>query len=493
MSAYSLIAGSRDEKRVRDLTHLIRKIVWTTQRIGAPGKLEFDLLKGENAYYLEGDRVDFSVDGIRKFRGYVFTKEKNQKGEIHTVCYDQLRYLKARQSYVFSGRAASYIVKKVAADFGLKTGTIVDSKYTIPALLVDDKTCLDTIYNALELTAAGGGGKYNFYDEAGCLVLRAVSGMYLPHVLGDKSFAGAYTYRTSIDDEVYNYIKLLRPDAEAGRGLVHVAKSDETIGRWGFLQYYAKVDEELNAAQMKEQAKNLLLSYNRLQRRLRLEALGIPEIRAGNSVRVQIAGLGDISLSQWLLADKAVHTFDPYHHHMELEFALETADDSIFAVSYDSFQEAIPQTTTSSSSSQSDASGGSGYKYPHHSGYQISCPYGKKGASWACGWHSGTDYVGAGSKKIYAVASGKVIKAGWDGSYGKSIRILHDDGYLSLYGHLSAIQVAVGDRVGNGTFIGVEGSTGNASGSHLHLEIHKGSYHYPSSIDPHQHIKSRLD
>lgn len=500
MSEYVLLIADRDAKRVRNLTKLMREIRWTTQRSGAPGILEFDLIKGENASYLEGDRVQFFADGKLQFTGFVFIKEKNHKNEIRTLCYDQLRYLKARQSYVFSGCTATAVIAKIAADFGLRAGTLADSRFVIPSLLVDDKSCLDTICTALTLTAAGGAGDYVFYDSGGALTLTAAADMRLSYVLGDRSLAGSYLYRTSIDDEVYNYVKLLRPDTDVGKGDVYVAKSDDTIKRWGLLQYYERVDEELNGAQIQEQAKNLLLSYNGLQRRLHLEAVGIPGLRAGNSMKVQIENLGDISLSQWLMADKVVHTFGPVSHRMALDFSIRTAADSQFSIAYDSFQENIPAKASSSggssggskSKSGSVAAGSGGYKYPHHNGFRISTPFGKKGKSWAAGYHTGTDYVGTGSKKIYAVATGKVVLAGWNGAYGKSVRIFHEDGYISLYGHLSAIRVTVGDKVGNGTVIGVEGSTGNASGSHLHLEIHKGSYHYPAFINPDAHIKSRL-
>ncbi len=140
MSEYSLVAASRNEKRIRDLTRLVRKVSWATQRQGAPGRLEFDLLKGENASFAEGDQVLFSLGGKPCFQGYIFAKKKTEKGEIHTLCYDQLRYLRARQSYVFSGYTLAAVVKKIAADFGLKTGAIADSKYVIPSLLVDDQT-----------------------------------------------------------------------------------------------------------------------------------------------------------------------------------------------------------------------------------------------------------------------------------------------------------------------------------------------------------------
>ena len=109
---------------------------------------------------------------------------------------------------------------------------------------------------------------------------------------------------------------------------------------------------------------------------------------------------------------------------------------------------------------------------------RLTTPFGKKGG-WACGWHIGIDLVGAGNKTVYPIAAGTVIRAGDGGAYGNHVRIRHTDGNLSLYAHLSKIHVKVGQSVSINTPIGIEGSTGHSSGSHLHLEIHKGDYKYP--------------
>lgn len=136
-------------------------------------------------------------------------------------------------------------------------------------------------------------------------------------------------------------------------------------------------------------------------------------------------------------------------------------------------------------------SSGTGYQYPYKSGYRISTKFGVKG-SWACGYHSGLDIVGTGSKQIFPINSGTVVGKNNKGSaYGNHVLIKHSDGYLSLYAHMSTVYVAVGQKVTKNTCIGIEGATGRAYGVHLHLEVHKGDYHYPASIDPETFLNKR--
>ncbi|WP_018132068.1 M23 family metallopeptidase [Effusibacillus pohliae] len=73
---------------------------------------------------------------------------------------------------------------------------------------------------------------------------------------------------------------------------------------------------------------------------------------------------------------------------------------------------------------------------------------------------------------VYASNNGRVIYAGWDGSgYGNAIRISHGNGIVSIYGHLSSINVSVGQLVSKGEVIGGVGSTGQSTGPHLHYEV----------------------
>jgi murein DD-endopeptidase MepM/ murein hydrolase activator NlpD len=87
--------------------------------------------------------------------------------------------------------------------------------------------------------------------------------------------------------------------------------------------------------------------------------------------------------------------------------------------------------------------------------------------------HLGIDIAGADGSPVYAADSGVVTLAsnGWNGGYGNVIMIDHGNGYATLYGHLSQINVAVCQSVGAGQTIGAIGNTGNSFGSHLHFEV----------------------
>lgn len=119
------------------------------------------------------------------------------------------------------------------------------------------------------------------------------------------------------------------------------------------------------------------------------------------------------------------------------------------------------------------------YRLPYQGKVKISLPFGVSG-SWSCGWHVGLDLVGLDSKIIYPIAAGTVKSINAHGaSYGNHVTILHEDGTESLYAHLSNISVKKGRFIAPESLIGTEGATGNASGSHLHLEIHRNGYLYP--------------
>ena len=108
-----------------------------------------------------------------------------------------------------------------------------------------------------------------------------------------------------------------------------------------------------------------------------------------------------------------------------------------------------------------------------------------KGFTYAAGKHSGIDLVGVNSKQIHAIADGTVIRSGYDPSgWGNYVVITQTDGYSCIYAHLSKRNVAVNEKVEAGQAIGVEGNTGNVTGSHLHLELRKTYADRMSTIDP---------
>jgi murein DD-endopeptidase MepM/ murein hydrolase activator NlpD len=87
--------------------------------------------------------------------------------------------------------------------------------------------------------------------------------------------------------------------------------------------------------------------------------------------------------------------------------------------------------------------------------------------------HTGVDWAAPNGTPIYASGNGMVEKAGWESGYGKYVRLRHTNGYETAYGHMSGLARGIkpGVRVRQGQVIGYVGSTGLATGAHLHYEI----------------------
>lgn len=94
--------------------------------------------------------------------------------------------------------------------------------------------------------------------------------------------------------------------------------------------------------------------------------------------------------------------------------------------------------------------------------------------------HTGTDFHFSPGERIRATAPGKVISAGWTGGYGNMVEIDHGDGISTRYGHMEQILVRVGDSVKSGDTVGLAGSTGRSTGTHLHYEVRENGH----PIDP---------
>lgn len=307
------------QNQIYEVSNSIQEVTYTTDRTGSPGKLEFTILKTGNISFFEGDVVRFSVDGELVFYGWIFTKSKDRWGVITVTCYDRLRYLKASASYAFYGQTAGDIIKQIAADFKLDVSEIEDTGYKIPSLIEEEQTCLDIIADAIQQTLLNTGKIYICFDNGKGICLKEAANLKTDVVLGDGSLVTEYTYKTDIDEQTYNSVKLVQANEDTGKADVYIAQDSNNIKRWGLLQLYQKVDDNMNAAQIKSRAVTELKYYNRRMRTLSVESLGVPGLRAGSLVYMDIATLGDIHLKQYVLLEKVTHTFSNDTHTMSFD------------------------------------------------------------------------------------------------------------------------------------------------------------------------------
>lgn len=100
--------------------------------------------------------------------------------------------------------------------------------------------------------------------------------------------------------------------------------------------------------------------------------------------------------------------------------------------------------------------------------------------------HRGIDYAAPAGTPAVSVGDGTVIQAGWNGYYGISVTVRHNDTYKTVYGHFSRLakRIKTGAKVTQGQVVGYVGSTGLSTGPHLHYEMHKfSSYVNPFKVE----------
>jgi hypothetical protein len=307
-----------------DVSEIVSEITWNTYRIGKPASLEFTIV--DRGIYQDkgfkinnGDVVRYTDEGQKVFYGYIFKIDDGKTEEIGILAYDQARYLMNSGTYVFTKQTATQVIQKIAADMQLKLGTLENSAYVIPSQIRDNKTFMDMICAALDETLINYGTNFVFYDDFGSLTLRNITKMIFPLVIGDDSLMTDYAYSRSIDDETYNQIVLYRDNKETGKRDTFVTKDSASIKKWGLLQLYESVDENLNQAKINEQLTQLLLAKNRESRSLSVEALGDYRLRAGGYVNLYIKKM---NINKFFLVEECSHKKSDGLHSMDLELRL---------------------------------------------------------------------------------------------------------------------------------------------------------------------------
>lgn len=200
-------------------------IIVDWERTGTPGKLKFTTIKVDGMDFYEGDVVNLQYDDKNIFMGYIFTKQRNKEQHIEVTCYDQLRYLKNKYTYVFENKRADQIIRAMCKDYNLHIGTFENTKYKIPAIAEENKSALDISLTTLEETLLNTGEQFTLYDDFGELTIKNSTNM-LSDTLIMSSTAEDFDYKSSIDDETYNSIVLYyKPKSESGNSAASASAS----------------------------------------------------------------------------------------------------------------------------------------------------------------------------------------------------------------------------------------------------------------------------
>lgn len=293
---------------------VVESVTLDLERRDAPGKLTFQVVDDGKLKAEEGNPVMVRVDGKDFFYGFLFTMRRDKDQLIQMTAYDQLRYLKNKDTYVYENKKASEVVQMLAADFNLQTGEIADTGFIIPSRVEDGKTLFDIINNALDLTLDHTGRLFVLYDDCGKITLKDIADMKT-NLLIDGETAQNFDYSTSIDSGTYNKIKLLYENQDTGKRDIYLTMHQENMNKWGVLQFHEKIQSPESGQKI---ADTLLTLYNRVTKTLSIkDAFGDTRVRAGSSLPVML-DLGGEKISNYMVAEKVRHKLENSLHTMDL-------------------------------------------------------------------------------------------------------------------------------------------------------------------------------
>ena len=155
-------------------------------------------------------------------------------------------------------------------------------------MIEDGQTLFDIVLKALDYTLINTGKMFVLWDDFGYLRITDVEKSKLDLFVGDSSLASGYTYETDIDSETYNKIKLVQDNKETGKRDVYIVQDSNNMALWGVLQNYESVAEEMNEAQIKERAAQMLELYNRPKKSFEVKAILDLSVRAGRALYIEI-------------------------------------------------------------------------------------------------------------------------------------------------------------------------------------------------------------
>jgi hypothetical protein len=294
-------------------------IEWSTERRSTPGKLTFKVLKDDILDFSEGSSVRMKVDGESVFFGFVFKQQRNKDKIITVTAYDQLRYLKNKDTKVYENKTADQFVRMIADDYTLNVGMLESTGYIIKSRVEENTSLFEMIENALDLTISNTKVMFILYDDFGKLTLKALSSMYVgdpgAYLMIDEETGENFDYTSSIDDNTYNKIKLTYDNEATGYREVYITQDSDNIKKWGILQYFDTLQKGENG---KAKADSLLSLYNKKTRNLKItNAIGDNRVRAGSMVVINL-DFGDVKLKNFMLVEKCRHVYKENEHWMDL-------------------------------------------------------------------------------------------------------------------------------------------------------------------------------
>ena len=317
-----LIVQDSQTGEKKDISELVQEVVWTTTLEGTAGQLSFTLIPS-NCDFPSGSVVWFSVPNKANiFRGYIFTTSITKTRALNVLAYDQLRYLKNVDTYVFKNMATHQIFEKICKDLQLKYEIAAQVDYICAPVTRDNRALSEMIQLAIDETFTKTGEYLFMRDNFGTLVLDNLMNHRLNYLLDKYILTLDFSYSRSIDENVANRIKLVRAGKDGSETQISFSQDTNNVARWGVLQHYEVISSEGNQKELDDRAQKLLELKNKPVEKLSFSTEGKLDVFAGCGLYINVDEIAQNKVNKFCVITSARHTFKNQEHTMSIEVAL---------------------------------------------------------------------------------------------------------------------------------------------------------------------------
>ena len=305
----------------QDITDYVQSITWQGAKGTAPRSLDVTLVNTGRGLHewlpiQEGHTLLFMDETAEYFRGTVFTQSKNKSFHQSIKAYDQMIYLvKNKNSYVFTNQTATQIIQRLCGDYQIPTGKIKDTEYRIPALVVDGETLYDIAYKAIYATFKQTGQRFYLGSSGGNIYLAEKLDQVNYIVIEDEVNLLDFTLDTSIEDSATSVLMVAGEEKSA---ITIKAKNDSLAADIGTIQYYEKVTDKLNSAQLQERVNKAMADKGKIMSKLSIGCIGDSSVITGTAIHLIIR---DMNLWQGYSVDSDSHVFKGNSHTMTVNLS----------------------------------------------------------------------------------------------------------------------------------------------------------------------------
>lgn len=333
-----MVSGQTDivirlQKKGNGGTYVVNAVdtVTLSRSVNTASELSFELLRdntvksGINVTPEYRDIVSLTIDGKTVFLGYIIELTKHAR-TIDVTAVDQLNYLAgAYDNYAYGDITASDLLNAMSQRFQFSLGNVTNSGYTIPGVILDLQTLLDTLVDAINITFEATGRRFYLNDKAGQVCFEGSSNLRLTSYEINQHTCQSYDYKEGTEDLYNSILVYVEDDESEGKRMVYEARDEESIRKYGLLQYPTTISKDENP---KTVGDNLLKEKGVMTRTLDVSgALGNTEIYGGTIIHVNFYSMNTSDTREFVKGnfrvDSVTHTFRNATHTMDLNCTLD--------------------------------------------------------------------------------------------------------------------------------------------------------------------------